>query len=212
MDWEEHVARECGRYADGSARPGPEQLVRLGNAAYGAGLSLLMLGRREEAVEWLDRAGSRWRESWEHAAGTAWGRPVGAIKAALLARGDESAVDYARWALELGCAEAESPIGRYAGTLALVVLRRFPEAELLAATLCGRDDFPAPVAGALTAIALADGHALTVQLEAVLVSFEERDDYLEGVPVADTVLALLACARRRGTAVALRRSAVLPRL
>ena len=59
------------------ARLDPEQLVRIGNAAYGAGLALLMLGRREEAAEWLDRAALRWRESWEHATPTSWGRPIG---------------------------------------------------------------------------------------------------------------------------------------
>ncbi len=73
----------------------------------------------------------------------------------------------------------------------------------LAATLAGRDDFPAPVAGALEAIALDDGHALAAELEAVLVSFEERDDYLEGVPVADTVLALARLCAAARTAVAL---------
>ncbi len=212
MDWDEQVARERGRYEDGIARPGPEQLVRLGNAAYGAGLSLLMLERREEAVEWFDRAALCWRESWGHANPTAWGRPIGAIKAALLAGNDESVRDYAHWSLGLGCVEADSPIGRYAGTLALLVLGRLAESRPLAATLEGRDDFPAPVAGALVAISLGDGHALGAELEAVLVSFEEREEYLEGLPVADTVLGLAECARRCGLRVTLRPSEVLPRI
>ena len=57
------------RYADGEARL-PEdpdarqrQLTRMGNAAGGAGLALLMAGRGDEASEWLHRAAERYRES-----------------------------------------------------------------------------------------------------------------------------------------------------
>ena len=64
MDWEELFERERARVEDGEARMAPEQVVRIGNAAYGAGLSLLMLGRDDEARDWLDRAALRWRESW----------------------------------------------------------------------------------------------------------------------------------------------------
>ena len=93
------------------ARLEPEQLVRLGNAAYGAGLSLLALGRPDEAGEWLERAAARWRESWEHATPTSWGRPIGTIKAALIAGRDEDAAAFSRWALELGSEGAESHRG-----------------------------------------------------------------------------------------------------
>jgi hypothetical protein len=44
----------------------------------------------------------------------------------------------------------------------------------------------------------------------VLESFEQRDEYLEDIPVADTVLVLQALARRRGMAAPLAASAVLP--
>jgi hypothetical protein len=209
VTWIELFERERMRYDDGVARLAPEQLVRIGNAAYGAGLALLMLGRNAEAGEWLDRAAARWRESWEHATPTSWGRPLGAIKAAAIARRD-SAADYARWALELGSAEAESSIGRYAATLAELVLCRGPAAAVLSATLQEDDEFPSAVAGALVAIAEGDSDAYALAVEAVLVSFESRDDYLEGVPVADTVLALQTCAGGRGITVAPRPSPLLP--
>ena len=45
----------------------------------------------------------------------------------------------------------------------------------------------------------------------VLASFESRDDYLEGVPVADTVLVLRALATRRGLTVELEGLAAAPR-
>src|SRR5205823_140838 len=45
VEWEALVERQHRRYEDGEARDDPEQLVRMGNAAYGAALALLMLGR-----------------------------------------------------------------------------------------------------------------------------------------------------------------------
>ena len=46
-------------------------------------------------------------------------------------------------------------------------------------------------------------------VEDVLESFETRDEYLEDIPVADTVLVLQALAGRRGMAAELE-SALLP--
>ncbi len=210
MQWEERFQRERARYDDGMRRLRPEQLVRLGNAAYGAGLCLLML-ERDEAREWLARAAIRWRESWDYAAPDAWGRPVGVLKAALLARGTDASEEYARWVLfETGAAEAESPIGRYAATLACLAVDRDGQAFLLAEELRARDDFPRAVANALFAISSRDKEAFAAALESVLVSFETRTDYLEDVPVADTVLALNELAGNWNVRVDLRASPVLP--
>src|SRR5258707_8903389 len=129
MDWQALFDRERTRVEDGEARLEPEQLVRIGNAAYGAGLSLLMLGRDEEARDWLDRAALRWRESWAYATPTSWGRPIGVIKATLIAGRTQAAEEHARWTLELGSETAESPIGRYAATLALLTLERWADAR-----------------------------------------------------------------------------------
>src|SRR5947209_11561134 len=81
----------------------------------------------EEAAEWLARAAERYRESFAEAPPGSWGRPIGAIKARLLAGDADGAEDEARWALEEGAAGAESPIGRYAACLALLVLGRDAE-------------------------------------------------------------------------------------
>jgi len=210
VDLEALLARETRRYEDGIARLDPEQLVRIGNAAYGAGLAALMLGREEEARTWLDRAAVRWRESWEHATPTSWGRPIGAIKAALIAGRDDAASEYARWALELGTATAESPIGRYAAALALLTLERWPEARHVASTLRERDDFPHDVADALATIAAHDAVGFAEAAEAVVESFETREEYLEDAAVADTALALQALARKRDMRVELQPSPVLP--
>jgi hypothetical protein len=208
VGFEDDFDRERARYEDGEARLDPGQLVRLGNAAYGAGLALLMLGDRDQASAWLDRAALRWRESWEHASPTSWGRPIGVVKAALLAGG--SAAGESEWALGLGTREAESPIGRYAATLALLTLGRWQEAAELAPTLQEREDFPPTVADALAAVARGDAQAADVALERVLESFERREDYLEDVAVADTVLVLQVLARRRGLDGRTRPSALLP--
>lgn len=201
--WLELFDRERARYEDGMARFDPEQLVRLGNAAYGAGLTLLMLERRDEASEWLVRAAARWRESWEHATPTSWGRPIGAVKATVMAGRDDDAVALSHWALGLGVEGAASPIGRYAAALALLVLDRDADARPLASSLSDRDDFPGPVADALTLMAAHDVVGYVEAIEAVLASFETRGDYLEDVPVADTVIVLQRLAARRGFAAEL---------
>jgi hypothetical protein len=179
-EWREHERREIERYRDGEARlgdtsddPRQRQLTRLGNAAGGAGLALLMQGRRREASVWFGRAVERYRESFADAPPGSWGRPIGAIKARLLA-GDD-AHEEAAWALEAGAARSESPIGRYAATLALLVLGRDGEALLPAELLRGRDDFPPAVADALAAIASGNARGYTVAVKAVLASFETRD-------------------------------------
>jgi tetratricopeptide (TPR) repeat protein len=205
-DWRAALEREEGRYADGESRlPDAEdsdqrqrQLTRLGNAAYGAGLCALMLGDGDEAREWLQRAAARWRESYDGAPPNSWGRPVGAVKALVLAGDEVGAEEAARWALETGAADAESPIGRYAACLALLVLERDDEARAHADAIRTGADFPTPVGDALAMIAAGtDAVGYVEAVEEVLESFETRDEYLEDVAVADTVLVLQALAERR---------------
>ena len=167
-----------------------------------------MSGRADEAADWLRRSAQRYRESWDGAPPDSWGRPIAAMKALLLAGDDAS--DAARWALEAGAAGAQSPIGRYAGTLALLVLGEDVAARALGSTLRDLDDFPQPVADALVELAGADRIDYSISVETILGSFEQRTEFLEDVPVADTVLVLQALARAREAAVDLRASSVLP--
>jgi hypothetical protein len=216
-DWSELARRGQERYRDGEARVGEigdpdvrqRQLTRLGNAAWGVGLALLMNGG--DARGWFARAAERYRESWVDAPPGSWGRPIGAMKARVLAGDWDAAAADARWALDAGALDASSPIGRYAAVLALLVLGRDGEAREAAAGLRDRDDFPAAVADALATLAAGDRAGYVVAVEEVLESFESRDDYLEDVPVADTVLVLQALARRRDLAIDLSESALLPR-
>ncbi len=179
------------------------QLTRMGNAAWAAGLALLMADRREESREWLLRSAETYRRSWEDAPPGSWGRPIGAMKSRLIAGDLDGAREDARWALDAGAEESESPIGRYAAALALLVIGEDGRAADVAATLHRRDDFPPSVADSLAALAAGDADAYEAAIRALLADFERRDEYLEDTPVADTVLALHLLAVERGLAVQL---------
>lgn len=207
MNWIPFARARQARYEETFGELDERALVRKGNVAYAAALALRMAGD-DGAGEWFRRAAARWRESWQ--GGESWGRPIGALKASLLA-GDEPAVaDVARWTLELGAATAESAIGRYAAALALLALGRWTEARHVSESLRERDDFPHDVADALAFIAADDVVAYAEAVDAVVTSFETRSEFLEDARVADTALVLDLLARRRGIEVELPDSDVLP--
>jgi hypothetical protein len=215
-DWTGIRERAAERWEDGRERLPDEgdarqrQLTRTGNAAYAAGLAALMDGEPEDARDWLARAAEAYRESWAGAPADSWGRPIGAMKARLIGGDPDGAADEARWALDAGAERAASPIGKYAATLALLVLGRDHEARVVADDLRTHEGFPADVGDALAYLAAGtDAVGYTEAIEGVLESFEQRGEYLEDVPVADTVLALQALARARGLDVELE-SALLP--
>ena len=215
--WAEHLERETGRYRDGEARlpdaadadTRQRQLTRLGNAAGGAGLALLVDGREDEAAEWFALAAGRYRESFADAPPGSWGRLIGAVKSRLLAGDWEGARRDAKWALEQNPGEAESPIGRYAACLALLTLGRDRDVRPLASSIRERGDFPHDVADALATLAAHDRLGYIEAIESVLRSFETRDEYLEDMPVADTVIVLQTLARERDLAADLE-SVLLP--
>jgi hypothetical protein len=212
-DWNELRQRAAERYEDGAARLPDEpdarqrQLTRMGNAAGAAGLAELMDGR--DGREWFARAAERYRQSWEHAPPESWGRPIGAIKARILAGDWDGAADDARWALEAGAADSESPIGRYAAALAFGVLGEWVDMRVQADSARTHEIVPSEVGDALAFVAAEDVVGFAEAIEAVLESFETRDKYLEDMPVADTVLVLQALAARRGMVVELE-SELLP--
>ena len=206
VSWDEHAEREESRYADALARmpaepdPRQKQLVRAAMAAGGAALARLMQGRDTEAAGWFARSAERYRESWPDAPSGSWGRLIGALKARVLAEDWEGAEAEALWALEQEPAAGGSPIGAYAATLARLILGEDAEAEKLTSILVADEDFPPGVAGALSGLARGDAADYGPAVAAVLRSFEEREAYLEDIPVADTVIVLEALARRRGMA------------
>ena len=214
MDWEAHAEREETRYRDGLDRlpDDPDgrqkQLVRVAMAAGGAGLARLMQRRRGESAGWLARAAERYRESYEDAPPGSWGRLIGAVKSRILAGDWEGAAADAAWTLDQAPDASGSPIGAYAAALARLTVGEDAAAATLAAALRGAD-FPSDVTDAVAALAAHDGEAYAGAVAHVLESFEARDEYLEDIPVADTVLVLEALAERRGFAAGLE-SPLLP--
>ncbi len=214
-DWAERARAAQARYEDGASRlpDDPDerqrQLTRMGNAAWAAGLSLLMLDRTGAAQEWLRRAAETYRESWPDAPPGSWGRPIGALKSRLIAGDLVGSRQDAQWALEAGAAESESSIGRYAAALALLVLGRDDAAAELARTLVAADSIPPPVAASITALAIRDAHGYERAIGELVADFEGREAYLEDIPVADTVIALQALAAERWIVLELA-SPVLP--
>jgi hypothetical protein len=207
MSWIPTAEEKKARFSEQHGELDERSIVRKGNTAYAAALALLMAGD-VDAAEWFKRAAATWRESWS--GGESWGRPIGALKASLLAHDDLALEELAPWALSLGTSTAESPIGRYAAALALLALGRWPEARHVAESLRGRDDFPRDVADALAYISAHDVVGYIEAVESIVDSFETRDEYLEDVAVADTALVLQELARRRGIEHALPASPVLP--
>ena len=127
-DWTAIVEREVERYREGEARLGgiedadarQRQLTRMGNAAGGAGLALLMQGRAEEARELarprgraLPRELGRRRRPGAGAV-----RSERSRRACSPATGRRSRARMRAGRSKSGAAEAESPIGRYAACLA----------------------------------------------------------------------------------------------
>jgi hypothetical protein len=207
MSWIPTAESRKARFEEQHGDLDERSIVRKGNTAYAAGLALLMAGE-VDAAEWLRRAAATWRESW--AGGESWGRPIGALKASLLAHDDAAVEELATWTLTLGTPTAESPIGRYAAALALLALGRWPEARHVAESLRARDDFPRDVADALACIAAHDVVGYADAVDSVVHSFETREEYLEDIAVADTALVLQELAKRRGIEHTLPASPVLP--
>ncbi len=207
MNWIPIAEAKKARFLEQHGELDERSVVRQGNSAYAAALALLMAADVDSAG-WFRQAATTWRESWS--GGESWGRPIGALKASLLAHDDVAIEELAPWALSLGTATAESPIGRYAAALALLALGRWPEARHVAESLRDLDDFPHDVADALAYIAAHDVVGYIEAVDSVVESFETRDEYLEDVAVADTALVLQELATRRGIDYALPASPVLP--
>jgi hypothetical protein len=204
VDWEAKLAWAVAEHERRLASvAGPDEredfrLAGIAGASWAAGLAALMAGRSDEARAWLLRAADEYGTSWRAAPIASWGRPIAMIRCRLIAVDREGARADATAAVDAGASAAPGPIGGYCAALALLVLGRDGDAEVVAARIADEGLEPAAVADALGALARADGSAFAASRLAVLRSFEERDAFLEDVRVADTVLVLDTLARERG--------------
>ena len=186
------------------------RLAGIAGASWAAGLASRMLGAEPAAAEWLGRAADEYTTSWEAAPPASWGRPIAVLRCRLLAGDAEGARAAGEAALEAGAREASGPIGGYCAALALLATARDAEAAPVADRIVAEGLEPASVGAALGALARGDEDGLATARLEVLRSFEERDAFLEDVPVADTVLVLDALAEARGIGVERLASALLP--
>jgi hypothetical protein len=204
VDWEAKLAwadAERERRSAAEPRPGERDDLRLAGiagASWAAGLAALMLGREDEARRRLVVAADEYAASWRAAPAGSWGRPIAAMRCRLIAGDLAGARADATASLAAGALDAPGPIAGYCATLALLVVGRDGEAQDVAARIAAEGLEPRSVADALGAIASADRAGYERARAAVLRSFEERDAFLEDVPVADTVLVLDALASERG--------------
>ena len=216
MDWaakrewalDEHERRLVTPAAEGERED--FRLAGIAGASWAAGLSAVMLGEPEDASASLRRAADEYETSWRAAPAGAWGRPIAMLRCRLMAGDHDGARRDAEAALAAGAADATGPIGGYCAALALLVLRRDPEAGPVAERIADEGLQPVAVAHALAALAVSDALAYETARREILGSFEGRDAFLEDVPVADTVLVLDALARERGLEVTVLSSPLLP--
>jgi hypothetical protein len=204
MDWEAKLAWAVAEHERRLASvAGPDEredfrLAGIAGASWAAGLAALMLDERSDARDWLGRAAEEYLTSWHAAPPGSWGRPIAAVRCRLLAGDMLGAQDTATAAIDAGALDAPGAIGGYCAALALLVLGRDGEAASVAARIGEEGLEPSAVAEALAALARDDGAAYAEARAGVLRSFEDRDAFLEDVPVADTVLVLDALATARG--------------
>jgi hypothetical protein len=173
----------------------------------------LMAG--DDARAGFARAAELYRESWALAPPGAYGRLVGALKAAVLA-GDAAAT--ARYVREQIADPGESATAWYAVGLAALVTGDDAGATTAAAAMgaaaprapAGGADAFERAARAIAALAAADRAGYAEAVTAIVRDFEARTDHLTGVAIADTALVLERLAAPRGLAAGVE-SVVLPR-
>lgn len=216
MDWEAKRAwaeAEHARRAAAQATEGEREDLRLAGVAgatWAGGLAALMLGDEAGAGLLLRQAADEYETSWRAAPPGSWGRPIAMLRCRLMAGDLPGARRDAEAAVAEGALDATGPIGGYCAALALLVLVRDDDAAAISERIATEGLQPGSVADALGALARGDARGYADARRAVLASFEERDAFLEDVPVADTVLVLDALARERGIALEPLSSELLP--
>jgi hypothetical protein len=217
VDWDakrrwaeaEHVRRSAATAGDGERED--LRLAGVAGASWAAGLAALMAGDDDAARSLLRRAAEEYDSSWRAAPPGSWGRPIAMLRCRLMAGDAAGGRRDAEAALAAGALDAAGPIGGYCAALALLVLGRDDAALPVAERIAAEGLEPVSVAWALGALARGDTGALSGARREVLASFEGREAFLEGVPVADTLLVIDALARERNVEVERLDSPLLPR-
>ena len=175
----------------------------------GEGQQALLSGDRETARAAFAAAAELYRQSWEAAPPSAYGRLVGMLKSGVLAGAGGPEAQYVRSAL--GERDPESATASYAQALAALILDEDRDAGIWAGRMGAGTDAFARTGEAIGALAARDDGSYAAALTAIVHDFEQRTEHLTGVAIADTALLLATLAARRGMAAAID-SPVLPAL
>jgi hypothetical protein len=175
----------------------------------GAAQQALLSGDRAAARLAFAEAAELYRQSWDEAPPSAYGRLVGMLKSAVLAGGGASEAAYARDAL--ADADPESVTAAYARALAALILADDGEAEACARRMLGGGEAFARTGEAIVALATRDAGRYEAALASIVRDFEARTEHLTGVAIADTALVLATLGGQRGIVAAVE-SPVLPAL
>jgi hypothetical protein len=175
----------------------------------GAGQRALLDSDRDAARVAFAEAAELYRQSWELAPPSAYGRLVGLLKSSVLAGGGSGEASYVR--ATLGDRDPESLTASYAQALAALILGSDEDARAWAARMGDSTDAFGRTGQAIAALAARDQDAYAVELTAIVRDFEQRPEHLTGVAIADTALMLSELSARRGVAVSID-SPVLPAL
>lgn len=165
----------------------------------GAGQQALLAGEHEAARAAFTQAADLYRQSWEVAPPTAYGRLVGMLKSAALAGGGSDEARYVQ--RELADADPESVTAAYARALAALILGKDQEAERWATRMSAGTEAFARAGEAILAVAAGDGARYEAAVTAIVRDFEQRAEHLTGVAIADTAVMLADLATRRGMTV-----------
>ncbi len=156
----------------------------------------VLAGDRDASSVGFRAAARRYRDSWELAGPTSYGRLVGMLKAAVLAGGAHDEAAYVRAALD--GRDPDSPIASYAQAVAALVLGDDEGAARWARHMRAGSPAFVRTAAAVAAISERDEPASRSALEAIVADFAARDVHLTGVAFADTALMLARLAEQRG--------------
>src|SRR5690242_12082044 len=160
----------------------------------------LLAGDREAARAGFRSAADLYRRSWEESPPRSYGRLVGMLKSSILAGDTGAAATFARKALADDEAVAASPTASYARALCALVAGDDSEARTWSEAMATGGESFERTARAITALALCDGPAYTAAIGDVVHDFEQRQNHLTGVKIADTALMLERLAAARGMA------------
>jgi hypothetical protein len=172
-------------------------LLREAIAVEGRGQRALLAGEERAAAEALLEASRLYRESWELASPTRFGRLIGMLKAAVIAGDASSAAAYARTQLP---DPVESAPASYALAIAALVERDDGTARGASAGMRSASPPFVRTADAIDGLLDHDVERYAGAIDEIVADFESREDHLTGVPIADTAIMLERLAEARGMA------------